>query len=74
MIAPVSAAKLAKLPTDELIAQYEQAMNARTRYFATDAAKGGGHSRQQRRIDRIVDLISGRADDGDATAVAWFQR
>jgi len=73
MTAAVPAAKLAGLSTDDLIAQYELAMDSRTRYFATDGSKRGGHSRQQCRIDRIVDMLGERADSGDATACAWFQ-
>lgn len=73
MTAAVPAAKLAKLPTGELIAQYNLAMDSRTRYFACEQSKGGGHSRQQKRIDRIVDMLGERADNGDAIAMAWYE-
>ena len=73
MTAAAPAAKLTQLSTEDLIAQYNLAMDSRTHYFATDGSKHGGHSRQQRRIDRIVDMLGERADQGDAAAIAWFR-
>lgn len=73
MTTAVPAAKLPKLPTAELIAQYELAMASRDRYFATERSACGGHSRQQRRINRIVDMLSDRADNDDAMATAWLK-
>jgi hypothetical protein len=72
MTSTVPAAKLAKLTTAALIEQYEIAVADRVTVFAAEGSKHGGHSPKQKRVDRIVDLLSTRADQGDADALAWF--
>jgi hypothetical protein len=58
---------LAKLDTPALIDQYRATIATRHRGVQ------GGPAGVFRRIDYIVALISGRADDGDAVALAWFE-
>lgn len=73
MTAAVPAAKLAKLTTADLIAQYDMAISRRVAVFAGECSKNGGRSPQQKRVDRIVDMLGERADGGDADAAAWFK-
>jgi len=65
----VAAQQLPKLSTTDLIAQYDLAMSARTRVISAD---GNDISRTQKRINRIVDILSARADADDAEALAWY--
>lgn len=61
----VPAAKLPKLSTADLIGQYDLAISS-YRGRCTNA------SPRQKRIDRIVDLLSARADADDADALTWL--
>ena len=58
-------AKLPNLPTAELIAQYDLAV-------ASYAGRMTNHSPRQKRVDYIVSLLSDRADNDDAAALAWY--
>lgn len=72
MTAVVPAARLARLSTDDLIAQYDLAISQRTSVFANEESKHGGRSPKQKRVDRIVEMLSERADRNDPTALAWY--
>lgn len=65
----IALAQLAKADTAELIAQYDRAISTPGRRYAAN-----GRTPLQRRINTIVDLLSERADDGDAVALAWFAK
>ena len=65
MTTTAPAAKLAKLATVDLVAQYELAISSY-------AGRCTNASPRQARINRIVDLLEQRADQGDAAAEAWF--
>ena len=66
MTATVAKAQLHRLSTAELIDQYELAISSYAgRYTNT--------SPRQQRINTIVDLLSDRADSGDAAADAWLR-
>lgn len=57
---------LPNLSTADLIAQYDLAISSyRGRYTNT--------SPRQKRIDRIVELLGKRADNGDAAALTWLE-
>lgn len=58
--------QLAKLATVDLIAQYDAAVSSHKGRHTEKAPR-------QRRINYIVDLLSARADVGDAAALAWFE-
>jgi hypothetical protein len=57
--------QLAKLPTPELIAEYDIAISSYDGRF-TNA------SPRQKRINYVVDLLTDRADNGDDTAQEWL--
>ena len=61
----VPARQLTGLPTPELIGQYDWAL----RDFK---GRQTNTSPRQKRINFIVDLLSARADAGDAEANAWL--
>lgn len=56
---------LHRLATDELIAQYDLAISSHAGRYTNAGPR-------QVRINRIVDLLSARADAGDETAAAWL--
>lgn len=58
--------KLARLGTTELIDQYSAAISSYAGRYSNCAPR-------QKRIDYIVDLLSQRADVGDATALTWYE-
>lgn len=60
---------LVKTTSAELIAQYDEAINRPGRRYSAN-----GRTPLQRRINTIVDLLSERADGGDAVALAWFAK
>ena len=57
---------LHRLTTPDLIAQYDLAIS-------THAGRYTNTSPRQKRINKIVDLLSARADDGDAVALAFYE-
>lgn len=57
--------RLHKATTAELIGQYDAAISSHK-------GRNTNFSPRQKRINYIVDLISARADDGDAIALAWL--
>lgn len=57
--------KLSKIGTEALIGQYDLAISSY-------AGRITNSSPRQRRINMIVDILTDRADDGDALAIAWF--
>jgi hypothetical protein len=57
--------ELSKLSTADLIEQYNLAISS-YKGRCTNA------SPRQRRIDFIVDMLSDRADNNDAAALAWL--
>lgn len=61
----IPAARLTSLSTADLIGQYDLAISS-YKGRMTNA------SPRQTRINRIVDLLSERADAGDAVAEAWL--
>lgn len=61
----VAKAKLTKLSTADLIAQYELAISSYS-------GRMTNFSPRQKRIDFIVGLLSDRADEGDTDALAWY--
>lgn len=61
----VPKARLPKLSTPALIAQYDLAIGSYS-------GRVTNFSPRQRRIDHIVNLLSDRADAGDETALAWL--
>lgn len=65
----IRSSQLAKTDTVALIAQYDGAISTPGRRYAAN-----GRTPLQRRINTIVDLLSERADDGDAVALAWFAK
>lgn len=65
-MATIPRARLAQATTAELIEQYELAISSHQGRY-TDTAP------RQKRINYIVDLISARADNGDATALQWCE-
>lgn len=65
MTKTIAKAKLATTGTAALIEQYNLAIDSY-------AGRMTNCSPRQQRINHIVDLLSGRADDGDAIALAWF--
>lgn len=62
----VAKARLTRLATADLIGQYERAISSY-------AGRCTNFSPRQQRINHIVDLLSQRADDGDAVALAWYE-
>lgn len=66
-VATVPRSRLAKLPTADLIAQYQLAISSSVGRYSNTAPR-------QRRINYIVDLLSDRADAGDAAALAWYDK
>jgi len=60
------ASKLPTLSTEDLIGQYDLAISSHS-------GRHTNHGPRQVRINRIVDLISDRADANDAIALAWFE-
>jgi hypothetical protein len=69
MTTTIALAQLAKADTDALIAQYDAAISTPGRRYAAN-----GRTPLQRRINTIVDLLSERADDDDAVALAWYAK
>lgn len=65
----VPAAKLAKLSTADLIAQYDLAVATPKRAWNAN----GQATRAQIRIDRIVDMLVERAEADDTAADAWLR-
>jgi hypothetical protein len=65
MTSTLPARNLPKVSTATLIVQYQLAIASHGGRY-TDAAP------RQRRINRIVNLLSDRADADDAEALAWF--
>jgi len=61
----VPKARLKDLSTPDLIAQYDLAISSYS-------GRVTNASPRQKRINHIVDLLSERADSGDAEAEAWF--
>lgn len=61
----VAKAKLTSLSTEDLIAQYELAISSYKGRLTNVAPR-------QQRINYIVDLISARADEDDAVALAFY--
>jgi hypothetical protein len=61
----VPRAQLEKLDTPALIAQYDLAISSYAGRY-TDTGP------RQKRINHIVDLLSDRADAGDADAITWL--
>lgn len=67
VVQTVPQARLSRIPTTDLIAQYELAIgSSRGRYSNT--------APRQKRINYIVDLLSARADAGDAAALTWLEQ
>lgn len=64
-IKTVAKAKLTSLSTEDLIAQYELAISSYKGRLTNVAPR-------QQRINYIVDLISARADEDDAVALAFY--
>lgn len=58
--------RLHTLSTTDLLAQYRLSISSYVGRYSN-------YGPRQKRIDYIVDLLDGRADDGDAEAVAWFE-
>lgn len=71
MTTAIPAAKLSKLSTLDLIAQYDLAVLKRG-YRPQYNGQTGKPTPLSRRINRIVDMISARADAGDVAALLWF--
>jgi hypothetical protein len=65
MTKTIAKARLVSCDTATLIGQYELAISS----FAGRYTNCGP---RQKRIDLIVDLLSDRADQVDAVALAWF--
>ena len=61
---------LSKQPTDVLISQYDEAST----YHGRNRINGdGGQTPLQQRINKIVEMISARADNDDPVALAWYE-
>jgi hypothetical protein len=60
-------ARLKQLTTADLVGEYGRLMTNRHNY-----ANGSNPAQRQKRINRVVDLISERADDGDSAALTWL--
>jgi hypothetical protein len=58
-------------PTNELIAEYDARIAGRWVNCQLGSTRAAS---RQRTIDAIVAEISRRADDGDAEALAWYER
>lgn len=69
MTKTIALARLANVDTHDLIAQYDLAISMPGRRYAAN-----GRTLLQRRINTIVDMLSQHADDGDAVALAWFEK
>jgi hypothetical protein len=63
----IAFARLNGLATADLIVEYDRLMTNRHNY-----TNGSNPAQRQKRINRVVDLIGERADDGDAIAITWF--
>lgn len=66
MTQTVPARNLHRLSTADLIAEYDRASLAVLRF-------ANYHCPPRKRIARIVELLSDRADEGDAAALAWYE-
>jgi hypothetical protein len=71
MTTTVAAKQLPKLNTPDLIEQYDLAV-AKRGFRPMYNAETGVPTPRQQRINRIVDMISARADAEDANAIAWL--
>lgn len=67
MTTTIAKSKLAGADTATLISQYDWAISSH-------AGRITEYAPRQKRIDYIVDLLSDRADAGDTSALAWFEK